>query len=576
MAASNSNFADNTPAGEGKNSKRRNRNESEKRRRDTFNQLIGELASLVAKRNRKIDKIQAESTSDEALNVAVDSKLRITTGCDLPEIVHLYLDALGAGTFCMQCSGHIEHASTSFAILFDDAISNSLPMPLFYMEKKRNFQICELQGKNLFDLLDDESAKSFSGALSVEALHSTCNSAAIQKREPNGSLRFVGITVPLSNRPESEVTLETISSWERRNSNFTVLYNTEFVCTDAEGCQLLGYSRLDLLGTSGYDYIHVDDLPQVAESHLQLIKLGTYQVRPHRLQTKSHQWIWVDCMAVIGGTHATIKEVRCNYRVIDMDSVRKFKETTMFVKARSIEVLLLLSTGVSSESNSLNPHCTTNVISTVVCPLSVTSSSSSTVGGNESALSPTAAIIEIVNEIDDSFRERANDSISIIAPEKRTDSSCTAKVVVTPLPSKRIRKGGSNELSDNVQSASSGHALSSLSSEASLPKRRNQVPLAFIEHYPLPDSKLAAAELTSAFNSNESCLNISNLMTSSTSTSTSAVAPKALSISPMYQQVWEELQRRSEELRQQVFQKEMELRELHLKRFLASLHDDTC
>lgn len=33
--------------------------------------------------------------------------------------------------------------------------------------------------------------------------------------------------------------------------------------------QLLGYSRVDLLGTSGYDYIHVDDLLQVAESHAQ-------------------------------------------------------------------------------------------------------------------------------------------------------------------------------------------------------------------------------------------------------------------------------------------------------------------
>lgn len=33
--------------------------------------------------------------------------------------------------------------------------------------------------------------------------------------------------------------------------------------------QLLGYSRFDLLGTSGYDYIHTDDLLQVAESHTQ-------------------------------------------------------------------------------------------------------------------------------------------------------------------------------------------------------------------------------------------------------------------------------------------------------------------
>ncbi|EJW76505.1 hypothetical protein WUBG_12586, partial [Wuchereria bancrofti] len=53
--------------------------------------------------------------------------------------------------------------------------------------------------------------------------------------EANESLRFVGVIIPLSNRPESEITLETISSWERRNANFIILYNTEFVCVDAKG-----------------------------------------------------------------------------------------------------------------------------------------------------------------------------------------------------------------------------------------------------------------------------------------------------------------------------------------------------
>ncbi|EFO14659.2 hypothetical protein LOAG_13857 [Loa loa] len=101
-------------------------------------------------------------------------------------------------------------------------------------------------------------------------------------------------------------------------------------------------------------------------------------------------------------------------------------------------------------------------------------------------------------------------------------------------------------------------------------KRCNHTSLAFIEHYPLPDSKLTKAEeVISATNNNDSCINVSNLMSSSTS----MAIPAPLSLSPMYQQVWRELQRRSEILRQQVFQKEMELRELHLKR---SLRNDKC
>ncbi|KAL4003827.1 Helix-loop-helix DNA-binding domain family protein [Acanthocheilonema viteae] len=175
MAESSSSFGNNNSTFSEKNSKRKTRNESEKRRRDTFNQLISELTLLVAKDDRKMDKssvlkcainflkqqhFQAESTSGEASNVALDSKLRITTGCNLPEIVQLYMDALAAGTFCIHCSGHIEHASTSFAALFDDTIY-------------------DLQGKNFFDLLDDASAESFSGAISTELLHSVPASTAM-------------------------------------------------------------------------------------------------------------------------------------------------------------------------------------------------------------------------------------------------------------------------------------------------------------------------------------------------------------------------------------------------------------
>ncbi|VIO92368.1 helix-loop-helix DNA-binding domain containing protein [Brugia malayi] len=616
MAQSNSSFSDNTPTFSEKGLKRKTRNESEKRRRDTFNQLIGELTLLVAKDDRKMDKssvlkcainflkqqrFQAESTSDEASSTALDSKLRITTGYNIPDIVQLYMDALAAGTFCIHCSGHIEHASTSFATLFDDTM-------------------CELQGANFFDLLDDKSAENFCGTISTEVLHSvpngtTMHSTIIQEtvttkklrrqllvigyvkktthnnddlcisdkveeseinkskkkivaitEEVNESLRFVGVIIPLSNRPESEVTLEMINSWERRNANFTIIYNTEFVCVDAKGCQLLGYSRFDLLGTSGYDYIHTNDLLQVAENHTQLMELGTYQIRSHRLRTKSHQWIWVNCMAVIEN-EISFKRVRCNYRVISMENVKKFKENVTSTKRKSTEFLLSFSTGKSNSNNSQNSHCTTNAN---IYPLSVSSLSSST--GNASKSFCTTG---------HSSSEQANNSLSATAPEKHSSSSCTAKIVIAPLPVKKIRKGESSELSDNSPSTSfkyssslcqpSSTVLSTLSAEMLQSKRRNQIPVAVIEHYPLSDSKLKTTEATlAASNSNESRINVSNL----TSSSTSMVTPAALSISPMYQQVWEELQRRSEILRQQVLQKEMELRELHLKRFLASLHGD--
>ncbi|VDK82989.1 unnamed protein product, partial [Onchocerca ochengi] len=56
MAECSSSFGDNTSTFSEKGSKRKIRNESEKRRRDTFNRLIDELTLLVAKGDRKMDK----------------------------------------------------------------------------------------------------------------------------------------------------------------------------------------------------------------------------------------------------------------------------------------------------------------------------------------------------------------------------------------------------------------------------------------------------------------------------------------------------------------------------------------
>lgn len=81
-----------------------------------------------------------------------------------------------------------------------------------------------------------------------------------------------------------------------------------------------------------------------------VIKLGAYQIRSHRLQTKSHQWIWVSCVAVIE-SQASIKRVRCNYRVISTESVKKFKEAITLVKTKSTEVLLPFSTGKKNNRN---------------------------------------------------------------------------------------------------------------------------------------------------------------------------------------------------------------------------------
>ncbi|VDK35292.1 unnamed protein product [Gongylonema pulchrum] len=57
MAETSSGYSDNKPTTSTESrSKRKTRNESEKRRRDAFNRLIGELTGLVAGDERRMDK----------------------------------------------------------------------------------------------------------------------------------------------------------------------------------------------------------------------------------------------------------------------------------------------------------------------------------------------------------------------------------------------------------------------------------------------------------------------------------------------------------------------------------------
>lgn len=67
----------------------------------------------------------------------------------------------------------------------------------------------------------------------------------------------------------------------------------KFLWLDARAPPFIGYLPFEVLGTSGYDYYHWDDLDRVVTSHEGLMKNGQGATGPYRFLTKGQQWIWL-------------------------------------------------------------------------------------------------------------------------------------------------------------------------------------------------------------------------------------------------------------------------------------------
>ena len=69
---------------------------------------------------------------------------------------------------------------------------------------------------------------------------------------------------------------------------FTSRYSLEwkFLFLDNRAPPIIGYLSFEVLGTSGYDYYHPDDLDKIVESHEALMQTGEATSCYHRFLTK--------------------------------------------------------------------------------------------------------------------------------------------------------------------------------------------------------------------------------------------------------------------------------------------------
>ncbi|GLG98842.1 Circadian locomoter output cycles protein kaput [Gryllus bimaculatus] len=286
--------------------KRKSRNLSEKKRRDQFNMLINELSSMVSTNSRKMDKSTVLKSTISFLKnhneIAVRSRAHEIQEDWKPsflsneEFTHLILEALDGFIMVFSSSGRIFYASESITSLLGHLPSDLMNMTIYdmvYEEDQSSLYNVFLNPSNCVDgaQYDDskENQVSFSchlkrggldfreevtyelvqfvgyfrtdvDPLEVDNLISSSSRYSNVSGEPDTRLVFVG-----TGRLQTPLLIREMSVVDSTKSEFTSRHSLEwkFLFLDHRAPPIIGYLPFEVLGTSGYDYYHVDDLEKV-------------------------------------------------------------------------------------------------------------------------------------------------------------------------------------------------------------------------------------------------------------------------------------------------------------------------
>ncbi|KAK6167012.1 hypothetical protein SNE40_021125 [Patella caerulea] len=316
----------------GSSSKRKTRNQSEKKRRDQFNLLINELSAMISSnKKKKVDKStvlkqtisflknhQEISAQSQAHEITEDWKPSFLSN---DEFSQLMLEALDSFVMVFDQQGKILYVSESVTSLLgyisQDLLNQSLYNILFERERVQ-----------LHALLT--SPKVHTVGCDIPYFNNPSNQVTFSCHLKRGSLdptapflyeyvSFTGSSHKLS--PEIETSGEEPSFYSTQEINtfccvvqlktaqilrevlitddstreFTSRLSMEwkFLYLDHRASPIIGYLPFEVLGTSGYEYYHSDDLEKITECHEQLLKAGEGSSCCYRFLTKGQQWIWI-------------------------------------------------------------------------------------------------------------------------------------------------------------------------------------------------------------------------------------------------------------------------------------------
>uniref|UniRef100_A0A8C6T6X4 Neuronal PAS domain protein 2 n=1 Tax=Neogobius melanostomus TaxID=47308 RepID=A0A8C6T6X4_9GOBI len=320
--------------------KRASRNKSEKKRRDQFNMLIKELCTMLQGQGhpRKMDKSTILQRTIDFLQKQKDITAQNET-CDVKqewkpsflsneEFTQLMLEALDGFLVALTTDGNIIYVSDSVSSLIGHLPSDMVDQNILnFLPEREHGEVYKLLSSHM--LMTDPIAADFDGECETH-IEFCCHLARgnIDPKEPPvyEYVKFVGdfkfqnnvptspcngleLTIPrtLQSSLEEQVCLiatvrlvtpqflKDLCNVEEACDEFTSRHSLEwkFLFLDHRASPIIGYLPFEVLGTSGYDYYHVDDLELIAQCHKQLMQFGKGKSCYYRFLTKGQQWIWL-------------------------------------------------------------------------------------------------------------------------------------------------------------------------------------------------------------------------------------------------------------------------------------------
>ncbi|XP_054145759.1 circadian clock protein PASD1 isoform X3 [Melozone crissalis] len=148
--------------------------------------------------------------------------------------------------------------------------------------------------------------------------------------------------------------LKELCNVEEPCEEFTSRHSLEwkFLFLDHRAPPIIGYLPFEVLGTSGYDYYHADDLELLARCHEHLMQFGKGKSCYYRFLTKGQQWIWLQTHYYITYHQWNSKPefIVCTHLVVSYAEVRAERRRDLGLEESSIE---LASSSLKSHSSYL-------------------------------------------------------------------------------------------------------------------------------------------------------------------------------------------------------------------------------
>ncbi|XP_072212065.1 neuronal PAS domain-containing protein 2 isoform X4 [Excalfactoria chinensis] len=379
--------------------KRASRNKSEKKRRDQFNVLIKELSSMLPGNTRKMDKTTVlekvigflqkhneVSAQTEISEIQQDWKPSFLSN---EEFTQLMLEALDGFIIAVTTGGSIIYVSDSITPLLGHLPCDVLDQNLLnFLPEQEHSEIYKMLSSCMLmtdsassDYLKTDNELEFychllRGSLNPKEFptyeyikfvgnfrsysnvpNSTCNGfdeavPRAYRASPGKQICFVA-TVRLAT-PQF---LKEMCIVEEPLEEFTSRHSLEwkFLFLDHRAPPIIGYLPFEVLGTSGYDYYHIDDLELLARCHEHLMQFGKGKSCCYRFLTKGQQWIWLQTHYYITYHQWNSKPefIVCTHMVVSYADVRVERRQEMGLEEVSSEVV---SSALKDSGSSLDPE----------------------------------------------------------------------------------------------------------------------------------------------------------------------------------------------------------------------------